>query len=89
MNYTQIKKLALELGLEVENDLRWEEDEWTMFIDPKEGFSFQCQYHAASFVFADEDKKLSKSKVWEIVAEAMKYEAENLTPCDCGYWDEE
>ena len=90
MNYLQIKKLADQLGLEVENELTWDEwDGWTVFIDAPEGQSFGgCQYHASSWVFPDEDKKLTKPKVWDLVANDMKMEAKELGPCHCGHWGE-
>ena len=77
MNYKQIQKLADQLGLEVENELTWDIwDGWTVVIDAPEGKSFGgCQYHGWSWVLPDEDKKLTKSKVWDLVANDMKMEA--------------
>ena len=90
MNYAQIKKLADQLGLEVEkNDLTWDEwDGWTLFVDAPIGKSFGCQHHAASFVFPDDEKKYTKTQVWDFVAEFMKSEATELSDCDCGHWDD-
>ena len=89
MNYKQIKKLADQLGLEVENKLTWDVwDGWTIYIDAPEGKSFGgCQYHAWSWVLPDEDKKLTKSKVWDLVADDMKIEVLELGPCHCGHWN--
>ena len=88
MDYRKIKILADELNLEVEDELQFcdQFEEWTLIIDPKEGFSFGCQYHAASFVLRDKGKKLSKSQVWKEVAKSMKYEADELSECSCGFW---
>ena len=93
MTYKQIKKLADELGLEVDNDLRYDYlDGWTTEIMAPEGKSFQCQYHAAVVCLRDENNggvKLTKAQAWEAVADSMRGESQNLTDCDCGYWTEE
>ena len=89
MNYTQVKKLASELGLEIENDLKFIYDRWHIEINAPQGKSFGgCQYHTAVFwLNADESEK--KTNLWFVVAKFMADEATELGDCHCGHWDEE
>jgi hypothetical protein len=89
MNYTQVKKLASELGLEIENDLKFIYDRWHIEINAPQGKSFGgCQYHTAVFwLNADESEK--KTNLWFVVAKFMADEATELGDCHCGHWDKE
>jgi len=86
MNYKQIKLLADELGLIVKNELRWDLGQWYVPIDLPEGKGFECQYHATQYVCDDLLHNFKKSEVWEWVAETMKFEAEIIQDCNCGFW---
>ena len=89
MNYTQVKKLASELGLEVENDLKFIYDKWHIEINAPQGKSFGgCQYHTAVF-WLDADESEKKTNLWFVVAKFMADEATELGNCHCGHWDEE
>tara|TARA_S200002703_G_C3681438_1_gene209256 strand:- start:307 stop:615 length:309 start_codon:yes stop_codon:yes gene_type:complete len=87
MTYAQIKKLADQFGMIVEDDLEWfPSGVWEAVIELKEGFGFECQYHSTQAIISDPDHSMKKSDVWADVAETMKHEAELVQPCDCGYW---
>ena len=88
MNYKEIKKLANQLGLEVDNDLRFIDGQWHIEICAPEGQSFGgCQYHAA-VCWLTEDESDSKSDLWYLVACRMKEEATELGECHCDFWSE-
>jgi len=89
MNYRSIKKLADQLGLEVDNDLTFIEGQWHIEICAPEGQSFGgCQYHAA-VCWLTEDESDDKRVLWYLVACRMKEEATELGDCHCGHWSEE
>ena len=85
----KIEKLEKELGLEIE-ELWWSNFDlsWICHINAPEGWGFSCQYHSTPFVWGDEYKELSKTKVWDLVAEYAREEATELCKCDCGFWEE-
>tara|TARA_R110002051_G_scaffold263331_1_gene323140 strand:- start:646 stop:933 length:288 start_codon:yes stop_codon:yes gene_type:complete len=93
MTRLQIKKLARELGMDMgcdeDNDLTWggADDGWCVWIDCEVGKSFQCQSHSIPFFLRDPDKEKTKTQVWDEVAMRMRFEADTVTSCDCGYWE--
>ena len=85
----KIEKLEKELGLEID-ELWWSEMDygWVCHIDAPEGWGFGCQYHGTPFILNDPDRKLSKTKVWDLVEQYAREEATELCKCDCGFWEE-
>ena len=99
MNYRGIKKLGLELGVEVSNDLEWDhvDLQWEVWYDAPLGKSFAGS-HIHIDRYMDEGQeingewkpKLNKYEVWDMVATAMKGYSFDLGDCEqgcsCG-WD--
>lgn len=88
MNYRTIKRLARQLGVEVDNDLKFIHDKWHIEINAPKGKSFGgCQYHTAVlWLCVDQSRK--KTDLWEAVACHMKHEAPELGECHCGFWSQ-
>ena len=88
MNYRTIKRLAKQLGVEVDNDLKFIYDKWHIEINAPKGKSFGgCQYHTAVF-WLDADQSEKKTDLWVVVAHFMADEATELGQCHCDFWSE-
>ena len=78
MQFRKLKRLASELGVEIEEPF-WSFGEWELQVSAPEGKSFNGQYAVTSFFLWDAQKEKTKMQVCDLALEYITSEAQELT----------